>query len=65
MTATRIFSLAVGLKNNNASIYDYVEVELEVRAMISVMQIVSVATFCKFTRGKDLNFFCLFTLSYH
>jgi hypothetical protein len=37
MTAMRIFSLAVGLKSNNAAIYDYVEVELEVRVMISVM----------------------------
>jgi hypothetical protein len=37
MTAMRTFALAVGLKSNNAAIYDYVEVELEVRAMISVM----------------------------
>ena len=33
MTAMQIFSLAVGIKSDNASIY----VELEVRAMISVM----------------------------
>ena len=37
MTAMPIFSLAVGLKSNNAAKYDYVEIALEVRVMISVM----------------------------
>jgi hypothetical protein len=32
----QIFSLAVGLKINNAAVYDYVKVQLEVRAIISV-----------------------------